>query len=823
LKSRNAHAGFEMMSDVLVVFLSIGLWLALGYPVARKLAPLVVWPALAAPALGLAIFAVFTVVFYASGLRLQSAFKICVGLAIPGIVLAVRDGLHSQFNRSHGAIMIAFLMAMLLVLLPKWLGPPDFSVFQTNAADQLNYTSGAWMALHYDYPTIRDMDFPTRLATGFGISIPTLMRPAAALMLGSFASAVGQPVLLTSYAYLGALQLCIFFTSLFVLRNVIELSGTYATFVGLGVTLGFFAQYMFDINGWSALAALSVIMLYVGLLILGLVTGPTGKTNQVVRGALGQAGFFWSMLVCMAGVWYIYPESWTLVAAISMPVLAYQFFISEDRRHFFRRLLLLVLAFGCALALCALAWRWTVGVVPQQWRFLADPWVQAQTMDWWWKITHRYLLGYDEDWNNFDLIPLWYQSFFGFLYRVFSIAVSFLAGLLGVYFLQPSAVGVIPWGEIPTVQVSESDYVWFWVSIVWKLGLLVTMVGLIGFWFSGLLHASDELRQGRHRAFFVAMLGGIVLISGLFLAGQSYAGGRALMWLSPIWMLAFIGPLLSDERNLVVRIVAVGYVAIQIGFGGYRSYAAAEGAFGAHYHSPYPVDRGRKMFYQWDYASLQAALRGCTRVSIDIHDLYHEHFVEMAVADMGLHWSSRKPVWALGREVMQKQIDDPDCAVTTLARSIQPSYRVIWLRRNDSVLKFYRGEASRLILVPNLPPELDSEGIAADETLVGGQAWINGHAVIRIPNNPKAPIKRLNLALDAETLPVGIRIVINGRPVLDEIASRTDNQVDFSTTVELPNFNMDAWLNIEIDCDRCVSLDNKPTRGARLRLLSLER
>ena len=107
-----------------------------------------------------------------------------------------------RLNRSHGAFLLAFLIAMLLVLLPKWLGPPEFAVFQANVADQLNYLSGAWMALHYDYPTILNMDFDTRIATGFGFSLPTLGRPAAALMLGGFAFTVDQPVLLTSYAYL---------------------------------------------------------------------------------------------------------------------------------------------------------------------------------------------------------------------------------------------------------------------------------------------------------------------------------------------------------------------------------------------------------------------------------------------------------------------------------------------------------------------------------------------------------------------------------------------------------------------------------------------
>ena len=183
-------------------------------------------------------------ILYLSGLRLELVYKICMGLAIPGMVLAVHDGLRSRLNRSHGQFLLTFLVAMLLVLLPKWLGHPEFPAFQMNVADQIGYQSQAWMALHYDYPTIRNMDLETRLATGFGLNMPALitLRPAVTLMLGGFASVVDQPVMIVSYAYLAALQLCVFFASLFVLRNVIELSNGFSLLIALGLTVGIFSS-----------------------------------------------------------------------------------------------------------------------------------------------------------------------------------------------------------------------------------------------------------------------------------------------------------------------------------------------------------------------------------------------------------------------------------------------------------------------------------------------------------------------------------------------------------------------------------------------------
>jgi hypothetical protein len=783
-----------MLIDALVVCVAFVLWLGLGYPVARKLGPSVIWPALAAMPVGLAMFAVLTVVLYVWGLRLETAFKICIGLAIPGLVLAVRDGLRSSLDRSHGTFLVTLVIAMLLVLLPKWLGPPEFSVFQANFADQFFYLSQAWYAPHYDYP-----------------SLATLMtlRPAAALMLGGLASAIDQPVLVTSYAYLAALQLCMLFASLFVLRNVMALSNAYSLFLALGVTVGFLLQYAFDINAWSGLAALSLVTLYAGLFTLGLATDAPGDTNQATRSVLGEAGFLGSMFVCMAGFWYIYPEMLSLAAAISAPIVAYQFFMSADRGYFLRRLLLVVLAAGGAIALCTLAWPMTVGFVLQQTRFLADPSTLNVSAAWF----QRYLFGFDIDWNTaFDFIVIWHHSFLGFLYHVFSIVTSFLAGILGVYFLQPDAG--IPLGY----------------RIVWKLGLLAALVGLLGFWLWGLLRVSGEPRQRLQRVLFVGVLGGLTMIGGLRLAGQFYPAGKALIWLSPVLILALIGSLLSDKRipNLI-RAVALSYIGIQIGFGGYRSYAAAHGAYGVHYRYPYPLEVGQKILYRWDYAGLQAALEGCSRVIIDLDDPYHEIFAKMALTDMGIRWWSRHPIWGSGRsrEDMEKQIGNPDCAVTTQARSIQPSppsHTVIWLRRDDRVLKFYRGETDRLILVPNLPRELESEGLAADETPIVGPARTDGHAVILVPNNPKAPVKRLTLAVDLERpADIHVAVRINGRPVLDEVASRSGDRTDWSRTVELPDFDNEAWLNIEIDSDTSGVPGDAQPLGIRLRLLSLER
>jgi hypothetical protein len=230
------------------------------------------------------------------------------------------------------------------------------------------------------------------------------------------------------------------------------------------------------------------------------------------------------------------------------------------------------------------------------------------------------------------------------------------------------------------------------------------------------------------------------------------------------------------------------------------------------------VDDLQKRIYRWDYAGLRSALSKCSRVRIDLDNGAHETFVKMALSDMGIPWSSSHPLWGTG----SRQIDNPDCTVATQARAIQPNHTTIWLRRDDSVLRFYRGELDRLVLVPNLPPELESQGFTGEILGVSGEVRTKGRAIIRVLDNPEAPIKRLAMTIDLEQASdIRVAVRINGRSVLDEVAARSGDGSDWSRTVELPDFGKAAWLSVAIVSDtRAVPSDAWPLR---IRRLSLER
>jgi len=112
-----------------------------------------------------------------------------------------------------------------------------------------------------------------------------------------------------------------------------------------------------------------------------------------------------------------------------------------------------------------------------------------------------------------------------------------------------------------------------------------------------------------------------------------------------------------------------------------------------------------------------------------------------------------------------------------------------------------------------------------DEARAEGEASINGHAAIRVPNNPKAPAKRLTLTVNSERLPAATRVavLVNGQLVLAEVVSPGGQSAGWTRTVGLSDFGSAAWLHVEIESGTHLPPGGARAVGAPLRLLSLER
>jgi hypothetical protein len=841
--------------DTLILFLALTTWFGLGYPIARRLGA-AQWSALAAPPIGLAIHGILTPLIYLRGFTASLTCAICLGLAVPGVLLGFWDLRRRSWSHNDMLISLAALATFLLVILPKWLGSPAFSVFQGNIGDQFWFLTNAFVTARFDADAIQRVD-PGILDVGLADVWRALsMRPEAMLILAGFASLLHRPVLLTSYAYLTSFQVCLFFSSAFVVRNVFDLTPLAALVIAVAVATGFFVQYVFDINAWSHLASIAIAMLAVGLF-----------TMQIMgdRVALNAKGLFLAFAACLAGLIYIYIETLPIIGVVMASMLAYQA-LRLGARELLHRLMPMLLAGVAALLLCAFSLDLTIKFFLDQASYLTDPSRTSQLMDWW-KYTQAYLFGYDID-PRMGLSSLWAGSPVAALGTALSLVTSFVAGALGVYFLQlppeiPGGYLVLPivlttiacigafwyrallfpagaaqvvdqrllagagggalalalllWSpQLSSVSATRLQ-IFVSVRMLWKLLLLTFLVALLLAWARALSRAA----KGPDRILCAGLAGGFVLIAALVAVQRYWAAGEGLIMLSPVLFIALVGTICCDPAATRHTKLALGmYLAAQLGFGAYRTYAADADAYGVHYTWPYPLDAGHKGLYFWDYDSLRKAFRDCARTSIDIDDRYLESFVKMVATDTGTRWSSTRPSWGYDR--VQRQVENPNCVISTQASDIVAAGpTLIWLRRDRRTLEFYRGISGRLDAVPVVPWELQTQGIATAESWDIGSAWTDGHARLRIPNNPGIPAKELEIVIDPEHPPnAWITVLINDRVMAKDTLPMAQR---WSQTIDLREFADAAWLEIGIDSDSFVPKGDTRTRGVRINRLSLTR
>jgi len=171
--------------------------------------------------------------------------------------------------------------------------------------------------------------------------------------------------------------------------------------------------------------------------------------------------------------------------------------------------------------------------------------------------------------------------------------------------------------------------------------------------------------------------------------------------------------------------------------------------------------------------------------------------------------------------MIQKQLADPDCIVSTEARSIQKKRKLVWLRRDLRLLGFYGGASDKFDIVPAVPWELPAVGLSVEESWFTGYVWADGQASLQIPNNPDAPASKLSIVVDPNHVSdAQVVISVNGQTIVADILP---SGTAWRKTVDLTNFANSTWLDIRIESDTSPSLGMPRTRLIRINRLTLYR
>ncbi|WP_159011712.1 hypothetical protein [Bradyrhizobium sp. S69] len=309
----------------------------------------------AAPVFGLAVFVIVTTVGYLYGAPNVAAVALPV-LATAGLIA----GFVLSSTRTWLAILLATGFAVGVVCLaPLWIGGWQFALFQGNPTDQFNYIS---MASAYGSHTYADL-----IATGSSSDFTYLRlaasqlhaRPAVAIALASLWPGFFATAAEASYPYLALLQTLTLFGILFAVRNIFGAGRAIGLLIATAFAIGFFSQYVEDINAWAELST------------LGLTTACVTLVYLISSGAVGAAAIV-PLALTAGGILYLYPEAAPICAAVSLAVLIGFLLLQPAERA--RRARCIAAVAGAALLVCLPAWNSTVMYLTRQLALGPAPW-----------------------------------------------------------------------------------------------------------------------------------------------------------------------------------------------------------------------------------------------------------------------------------------------------------------------------------------------------------------------------------------------------------------------------------------------------------------
>jgi hypothetical protein len=456
------------------------------------------------------------------------------------------------------------------------------------------------------------------------------MRPSVALAYAASAPLLPGSLASAAYLYLVLLQMLWYCAASWVGLVVWRARAGTAALVALALTVGFYGQYVFDINAWAQMAGIPLSLVALGV----------GVTLLARAGSAARSGSFVAALApALATVTYVYPEA---LMVFALPWAGVAWAAGADWRLRLRHLRTLALA---ALVAAAMSAPYAQGTL----MFLGRQFTQGvgvQPVPGWAEYFHAYLSGDGPD----ALLPI---------PRVLR-AVHGLFGALGLYFLAPPRA-------LPAA-----------LHALWELGLLAA---------AGLLlvalarAAAASLRRGGAESVWVAAaLAAPVGPLALWVAGLPWQAGKVWSTLAPVVFLTLAGGLLGGWGARRAAWAAAVFLGLHVGFGLARTASAVDRG-GQPHPPPYPsaLDPRLKLEQDWDLARLDSNLAGCRSVALALDDPWAEAFVTLHLADRGLPWSPRRRQreYQSERAIGPRDLRPRDCVLASGPVARYASERVV--------------------------------------------------------------------------------------------------------------------------------------------------
>ena len=625
--------------------------------------------ALCAPPIGYGALAVSSNVLYAWDIPTSTSLAIIsgIGLLATSAILLARHGLplapHGvpAFGAREITAPLVLAIVALLCLMPTWTGGTVFKIFQGNVYDQFTYLAASVSFHHFNYAFLNTPDAARDVITN-GARWLLARRPSPPIVYSAFANIWHLNSLSGAYSYLAALQTNMMFAALFLFFNVFNLGCWLALLLSAALTLGFFQQYVLDVNSWGELASQPIFLITMTICVLAM------KPEQIdasPRGALLRIGALFGIM--LSSTLYIYPEALAVYgpAGLAPAIIALIAARHGQWRPVALGIAALVLGVGVALLVGLLYFEGTIHFLYDQFTGLA-----IRNVDWW-RYFQRYLFGRETDYLAI-LTERQQASWSIFVEALFSLPVEAAAAAAGLYYILPSS-----W---PTT-----------IAVAYKMLLYFFIAGL----FIGSAQATARYWRSHPARNQVRMIGaclvGLTIPIVIFSAGQYWSAGKALSMAAPLLFVLLVTPLLFlNCSDYLARVCSIIFVLAHLGLGIARPVVSSDPTGGSILGLPGAATNVQKANYDWRHDQWGALIQSCTRIAIDVDHEFLGRLIEIVATDRKVPWSSLQSGMRVANEprrpIRQEFFDQADCLVTDHLRP-DDGKQLIWVA--DSTISDY--------------------------------------------------------------------------------------------------------------------------------------
>ena len=563
-----------------------------------------------APVLGLGLMGIAETIGYFHGLHnLVTLAAVLIATTSYGWAL-----FHHQFRTSVATFSIFGAWLSAICLLPLLLYGFQDHLFYSNPTDKLNYISIASGMGVRSFSELSNLA-PTERSTPIIAAATNLFaRPTAPLLLTRLKWLFGYASAEAIIPFEAVLQAITAFGIYFFLRNSFLVNRPRSIFCATAFSIGFFSQYIVDIDALSSLSALSFAP--AALALIHRMASTNSPPHLPVSVPLG---------LLVAAQLYFYPEA---IPALLIPALGMSaiFLFAYPRR------LVIIAHYGASVAVAAILtfpiWQSTLSYLS----FQAG--VAQMVGAGWFLIFDKFFLG---DVGLHD--P---PSF----YKDLSIPINLAMGFIGLFFLAPP------------------DWLPYAAKLVWKIAEGIFVMALFA---TAFIHSTKQ----RNAAIYISCLMSVALPLVLCVRGEAWAAGKAVTTISPIIFSALV---FTIGTRRWISFPAIVLASTSLIFGLQRAILPTllddrKLALG------YPLKVAELDRYSWDVSAWKKTLDGCKKIDLNVTNPYLSRLVETIALDSGVPYDSsidRLTYYGEGSTVMASPRDgSADCLITNQTIGLQ--------------------------------------------------------------------------------------------------------------------------------------------------------